>query len=283
MDVEIQVTLIVRQILFGITELDRCRLLGSDAEVAHGTDEHRPPVRDDLPVHHIAVQGNEEIFVIDLDDTGARLLGRGMGQDGTILIGHFIRMRMQAAVRGNDAVAVERCIRGIVIVEITAEDKHVIGPAILAVDRPPEGLIHEIPDTTALEQGILAEQIPVFLESAQRIAHRVGIFALDHRTFLRLGSVVLAGRIISIHRAEDIGIPFLLRTLILDGTGRIELLDPGIGLLEIRTGAGLVAQAPDNHRRVVDIPLDPALDPLHVCLLIHRLLGERFGSVPHAV
>ena len=158
-----------------------------------------------------------------------------------------------------------------------------VGGAVRTAHRPAKRLVDEVPDATALEQGVFPEQIPVFFQTTHRITHRMGIFALDQRPVLRLGGIFLASPVTMVHGAEDVRVPVLFSPFVLDGAGGIELLEPGVGLLEIGACSGFVAEAPDDDRRMVDVPLDRTLGAFHVGLLIGGLLRQRLRAIAHAM
>ena len=193
---------------------------------------------------------------------------------------------MQAAVRGNDAVAVEGAVRRVVVVQVTAENVDVVGAG--GVGRPAQGLVLEVPDEAALATRFTAGNVPVLLEVAHRVTHGVRILALDEGLVpdFQVSLHLVRG---IVHRAVDIRVPVAGTVpvddplLILDGTGRIEGLDPVVTGLEIRTGTGLVAHAPDNDGRMVEIATDHPAVTGHVGGGEERVLRQGFRPVAHAV
>ena len=66
-------------------------------------------------------------------------------------------------------------------------------------------LVHEVPVVTALELRILADKLPILLEVAAGVAHRVVVFALDKwPVLLRVLAIALTAVYRLIHRAIDI-------------------------------------------------------------------------------
>ena len=149
-------------------------------------------------------------------------------------------MGIQPAVGSNDAVAIEVIVTGGIaaVVATVGKDFATRNGALVA-----QALIDEVPDVAALILRILADELPVLLEAAHRVAHGVGIFALDERTRVVALGVTLAPVVVGIHRASDVGITAVVRRpLILTGARRVGLLHPSVGLLEVRTETGLVAE-----------------------------------------
>ena len=214
----------------------------------------------------------EEELVVD----GEGLRGAG-SEDVAVLVAHFIGMRVQGAVGRDDAVAVEGTVGGVGRIVVSAEGE------VLAV---PEGLVLEIPDEASLIGRILAHQVPVIAEVTHGIAHGVGVFALDERA-VRVGRYIGFARIgAHIHGADDVRTVIFGEqgVLILDGTGGVVGLDPVPAVHEVGTGTGLVPKAPDNHRRVVEVPLDHTLVADEVGGAEGGVLGQGHSlGIAHAV
>ena len=111
-------------------------------------------------------------------------------------------MRVRHPVRADKTVVMEVVVRCVIAVEVpaVAVDLHSVG--IL----PVKGLVHEIPDEPALVGRVLADEVPVFPEAAQRITHRMGVLALD-KWLARIAFAVFYRFVIAVvHRAEDVRI-----------------------------------------------------------------------------
>ena len=161
-------------------------------------------------------------------------------------------MRMQAAVGSDDTVAVKRTVRGVIFIEVAAKDEDMVGAALLR--RPAQRLVLEVPDAAALERRILPDQVPVLLEVADGIPHRVGVFALDERPGRLAFQILHALFQPLVHRTEDIGIPFQLRTFVLNRTRGVHFLDHPVAGLEIGAVARFIAQTPNNDAGMVEVP-----------------------------
>ena len=96
----------------------------------------------------------------------------------------------------------------------------------------------------------------------------MGVFALDERFVGIPVQIALAGVIVPIHRAGDVGVVVAVvgGLLVLDRTRGVERLDPVVAPFEVGAVAGFVARAPDDDRRVVEIPVYHALVPVEVSL-----------------
>ena len=205
-------------------------------------------------------------------------LRRAAGKNVPVLVFHLIRVRMPGAVRRHHAVAVKGAVRG-------------FGSGVIAPESEecavPQGLVLEVPNEAALVGRVFAHQIPILFEAAHGIAHGVGIFALDERPG-RVGCrILLTPPGAGIHGAHDVRAVILRRfqaTLVLDRAGRVIGLDPGSAVYKIGSGAGLIAQAPDDDRRVVEVPLHHALVPDQVRRPELRVLRQGFPVlVAHAM
>ena len=192
---------------------------------------------------------------------------------------------MQAAVRGDDAVAIEGAVGRVVVVQVAAEDVDVVRPGL--VGRPAERLVHEVPDEAALAARLAAGDVPVLLEIAHGIAHRVRVLALDERfrALLQVSEDIVRG---GVHRAVDVRVAMAFAVpgqgaLVLHGTGRVIGLDPVVAGLEVGAVARLVAHAPDNDGGMVEVALHHPAVAGEVRLGEERILPEGRGTVAHAV
>lgn len=115
----------------------RCR--GATSSSADTAGLHNPAVGDQFPRQFIIVQPHEEILVVHLHAALRRI--EKLGPDILVLPLHLIGVRMPRAVGRDDAVAVERIVGRVVVVEIAAvEERHA---AVLFVAG--ESLIDESP------------------------------------------------------------------------------------------------------------------------------------------
>ncbi len=134
-----------------------------------------------------------------------------------------------------------------------------------------QALINPVPDESPLQAGELTERLPVAIEPAKTVTHRMGIFTEDQRTGLfrqtnpffnrpfRHGIERLILIDAGIHRADDIGgsgigtAPFVLHR-----TAGIVAFDPAVERIMGTAVAGLVAERPENDARVVPVTLNHA-------------------------
>ena len=224
--------------------------LRSDGEFLHHPRPNRPAILQQFPFHAIPVQRDEEVLVAD--PQGKRGDRSKRRPDVLVLITYFVGMRMQAAVGSDDTVAVKRTVRGVIFIEVAAKDEDMVGAALLR--RPAQRLVLEVPDAAALERRILPDQVPVLLEVADGIPHRMGVFTLDERPGRLAFQILHALFQPLVHRTEDIGIPFQLRTFVLNRTRGVHFLDHPVAGLEIGAVARFVSQTPDNDAGMVEIP-----------------------------
>ena len=269
----------------GLTEFQRvfAALLRSHLQVGHTARLHDPAVGDQFPRQFVIVQSDEEVLVVDRN-AALRQIDR-LGPDGLVLALHLVGVRVVGPVGGDHAVVVERVVGGVVVVEVAAVVERHAAVGLIVGQR----LIDVVPDEAALVGRILAHKVPVEVETAHRVAHRVSVLALDQRLpGIRL-AVVLAGLVIPVHRADDVRVGTALvllvvdRTLVVHRTRRIVILDPFVALLEVGAHAGLVAHRPDDHRRVVLVAQHHAHVALEVRLGEERVGGQRPVAVTHAV
>ena len=148
---------------------------------------------------------------------------------------------MPGAIGSHDAVVTEVGIRRVVVVAVASIDAD--GASVqLVVDT----LIHPVPDEAALCTWLFANLVPVFLEPAHRIAHRMCIFRLDDGawivavevTFHIVGVVVLG--------AKDVGVVLQNRAFILYEARGVFLFQPVIDGHEIHAITCFVAHTPDD-------------------------------------
>ena len=189
-------------------------------------------------------------------------------------------MGIRHTVGAYHAIAAEVVVRGIIAVEVAAVGINFHA----ALASPAQRLVNPIPYKTALQRRVPAYQVPILLETAARVAHCVGIFAL----YERLGGVCAAGIIfhalvIGIHGTEHVGKLILTGLLILHGAARVFGLNPFIHGLEVRAETSLVAHRPEYDARVVEIALHIALVAFHVRLGVCRVFCKRLVAISHAV
>ena len=108
---------------------------------------------------------------------------------------------------------------------------------------PANGLVDEVPNETALQVRIFADDVPVFFESALRVTHSVSIFTLDER-FGGIGTltVFFHAFIAVIHRTEDVGVLFQAGLFVLAGTAGVFCLYPFVTCFEVGAVSGFITQ-----------------------------------------
>ena len=259
-------------------EIHRRVLLRAAVDRGHAAAAVRLAVTDEFPSEFDVGEVCEEAFVENVEFSVSPA-----APDVLVAIRNLGHMGIGHAVRIHEAVVAEIGVGGIVIVEIAA----------VFIDRfsvfadSAYALVHEVPDEASLIFGILADKVHVFHETALGIAHRVGVFTLDERTDLGgILAVFLHAGIVQVHGTVDVGeVEFLLEdgALVLDRTAGVLGLDPFVGVHEIGARAGLVAEGPEDDRRVVVVALDIALVALQVGFRIERVLGEGLGTIAHSV
>ena len=189
-------------------------------------------------------------------------------------------MRIQATVWRNDTVTVEVVVAGRITSIVTT-----IGKDFLAGDRAlvTNTLVYEVPDITTLILRILADQIPILLESTHRVTHGVGILTLD----VWLGTIALAVAfallVTYVHRTVDISLAVISATLILHRAGLVVSLDPIVSLFEVDAITTLITQAPYDDGRMIDERFDITLVALDMRYDILRELSERLLVISHTM
>ena len=118
----------------------------------------------------------KEVLIVHFDFSRRSILESS--PNVLIAVAYLIHMRIRYPVRAYETIVTEILVADIIAVEITA-----IGIDHLAVlSRPSYRLIYEVPDEASLVLRILSYKIPVLLETALGIAHRVSVLALYQRT-----------------------------------------------------------------------------------------------------
>ena len=220
----------------------------------------------------------EEVLVIDIERTV--LCIKVLDPDVLENILNLIGMRIQTAVRGKDTIAVEVVIAGRIASVVAT-----IGKDFLTGDRTlvAQTLVNEVPDVTTLVLRILADQIPVLLETTLRVTHGVSILTLDVWLGTVALAIALAFLVTDVHRTVDICLAVVSATFILCRAGRIARLHPVVSLLEVDAIAALVTQTPYDDGRMIDERLHIALVALDVRHDVLRELGERLLFISHTM
>ena len=215
------------------------RLLGSDFQVLYPASADHTPGFQHFPLHIIGRKVTEEVLVVDADFhiVILQLVGQS-GPDALVDTSHLVHVRVRYAVGADKAVVAEVHVTGIKTVEVAS-----IGinhRTVLAC--PAYRLVYKVPDKSALIPGILAHQVPIFLETTFRITHGVCILTLNQRFVGRSVFAVTAAIVITqVHGAINIGFARPSGLLVLHGTAGVLGLHPVIGCLEVGAVTGLVA------------------------------------------
>ncbi len=122
-----------------------------------------------------------------------------------------------------------------------------------------------------------ADEVPVLLEVAVGVPHRMGV--LDHDVRPGVRGVLRAGLHLGrglVHLGADVADAGPVVALVLDDAGGVVGLDPVVHGDERAAAARLVAEGPDDDRGVVLVSVDHVLGARHACL---RPLGVVAGVV----
>ena len=158
-------------------------------------------------------------------------------------------------VGAHQSVVAEVLVVDVIRVEVSAVS--IDGFAL--VIGPPQGLVHKVPDKAALELGILAGKVPILLESALGVAHRMGVFAQNQGPRLAIvKAVLLHPFVVHIHQRGDVSLSLRIGVspFILNRARGVLRLHQVVSRREIGTIAGLVAQRPDDDTGVIAGALD---------------------------
>ena len=152
-------------------------------------------------------------------------------------------MRVWYTVGAYDAVYAEVVVATVIVVEVAAVSVYLHTVLTFRADC----LVNEVPDETTLQRGVFADEIPIFLKSAEGVAHCVGIFTLDQGLgYIRFLSIFLHAVISVVHGAEYVGHAVGTRLFILHCTAWVLLLYPFVGISEVRSISRFIAEAPEN-------------------------------------
>ncbi|OAV64901.1 hypothetical protein Barb4_03772 [Bacteroidales bacterium Barb4] len=260
----------------GVVELDVRLLLRSNGQVADNAALYGFAVGKQYPFGIAGTQVTEIMLVIDAYKTGGHI--NGCSPDGLVDVRHFVEVGIRLAVGIEKPVIAEVVVGGIVGVEVAAVAE--IGFAVRRLGM--QGLIDKVPNETALEGGILADEIPIVLEAALRVAHCVGVFAEDKRFGGVASGVFFTAFVVQVHRAVDVGEVVLLSLLVLHGTRGVFRFNPLVAGFKVGTETGFVAQRPDNNRGMIEIALHVALVAFQMGGGVERVLCQCVFAV-HAV
>ena len=220
------------QVKLNLSCLVRCNVQVLDTSAANGFS-----VGQYNPLHVISRKIAEEVFVVDIDFALCKV-GR-CGPDVLIVVTYFIHVRIGHTIGVDKSVVAEVVVGSIETVEVASVS--IDGYAIFTF--PTYRLIDKVPNETTLQVRILADEVPIFLESALRVTHSVRIFTLYQRLRQIVAlSVFFHMSVVGIHRTVNIGKFITMCLLVLYGTAGIFRLDPAIGSFEVRAEACFVTK-----------------------------------------
>mmetsp|Transcript_150899 Transcript_150899/g.484959 ORF Transcript_150899/g.484959 Transcript_150899/m.484959 type:complete len:321 (-) Transcript_150899:1441-2403(-) len=251
----------------------------------------------------VQVRERSEVIAIPQSDCHRGVPAEGQGLslpcqalkgDGLLDLLRLEAMRARGPVRPHQAVDAEVVVgRGAFAAEVTA-----VGPDLFAVDGLcDDALIDPIPDEAALQYTVLVNHVPIFLEAAQGVAHRVRVLHHDERqgacrTLVLLAVLCQLG-LARIHGAEYVrvvidGLHIVRRpcglqpcVLVLHRPRRITLLQPHVCTVVVDAVPRLVSERPEDDAWMVLVPLHVALHPGHVASTPLRFVAQ--GLVPMEV
>ena len=193
----------------------------------------------------------------------------------------LFKMRLRHPVSAHQSVVQEVVIArhvGPAIIPAVSEER----AAVLLRQQP---LVDEVPDEPALEDVVLAEEVPVFLETAEAVAHGVSVFAEDERPHLRVVQCVPFERVVMrVHVPDDVGVPLVHGPFVGHKPRAVLGLGPQVELVKVVPVARFIAHRPNDDARVVAVAFDHALHAAHVGVEPSRIVAQRpVQIVPHAV
>ena len=237
-------------------QLPAPRQVGEVGEVAPVLDDHAPGV-------HVGVHAHRLVRLLRLPGVGVRLaVRRHEPVDQEVAVGALARRSEVAAVGP------------------------VATPALVGCE---ERLVHPVPDEAALKRRVCVDHRPVVHQPADAVAHCVGVLheqeGLRGRSSVRpRGRVALQPVRTHVHRRHDVHVVAFARRLVEDRPPRVALAYPRRRGIEVRSVAGLVAQRPHDHGRVVLVALHHTPRAVQVGGPPLVLACQRDGGIePHAV
>ena len=151
-------------------------------------------------------------------------------------------MRVRYAVGTDNSVAVKVVVGWVVVVVVATIFIYLHAVFILCA----KSLVDKVPNKSALELGIFAHQVPVFLKSARAITHRMVVLALyQGARFAVVARVIFAPLVCAIHGAGDVGAGTVYATAFpLHGPAGVVAFNPLVCGGEVWPIGRFVAQTP---------------------------------------
>ena len=276
----------------------------------------QPAAHFDLPAALQRIYIGKEHFVLYGKGAAVRIHSKGLHR-GIYLL-HLVILRMHRAVRTDNPVGAKigigpgngRCVwQRIPVPRLFLFKIRAVKPQVRAVlGLAMQCLVHKVPDKAAAHIVILFKIRHIVGKVAQRILHRMGILAQQHRlTFIHLGSNGLAVRcqLIGDIVVEGNGNGLFFAQLFHHIGGRIHTGDHiAFGqvkiplvvelarvvqcqcrLLHCRKGGtvpGLIAQTPHKHTWMIPVPQYHTLHTIHAGRRPHRAV-PRHAFAAHAM
>ena len=188
---------------------------------------------------------------------------------------------VRSSVRADHAIGAERVVvaHAVGVPEVATHSKpiHVF---VVVVDD--ETLIHPVPDAAALQLLVGLNHVPIVLQAAHAVAHRVAVFHHDEGTMHGIKALVhklLQVLRASIHQADDIGVFIVDGSLVGHRTRRVALLHPLVGVFEVDAVAALIAHRPHDDRGMILV----AFQHVAVARPHHLLVLWVFGEASVAI
>ena len=250
----LQAELYVEEVLAAVGKLVGLQLVGQ-FHVFQRARRHGAHVEQPLAYHLavgqqlvVAFVAREVVGVVVLVDDVDSLMLCAVPLHGDVLVHllHLVVLRLGLHVAEDDAVHDELAVVGR-IAEVASVGQ--VAASVLRVVH--HRLVNPVPDGAAAEEVRRLDGVPVVLQVAHGVAHRVGIFRdveriLDaHLSLHGLAHPAHAGILVGAH-VDDVVV-----ALILHGARHVEGLQRSITRLEVVAGTGLVAQTPDHDAGVV--------------------------------
>ena len=139
-------------------------------------------------------------------------------------VSNLVGMRVRHAVGTDNAVAVKVVVGWVVVVVVATIFIYLHAIFVFCA----KSLVNKVPDKSALELGVFAHQVPVFLKSARAITHRMVILALyQGARFAVVARVIFAPLVCAIHGTGDVGAGTVYATAFpLHGSAWVVALNP---------------------------------------------------------
>ena len=143
------------------------RRLRPNIDVRHNASHDAFAVGFDVPFGIVFGKVGKEILIRYFDCTFLNV--NKFRPDILIEILHFVGVRIENSVGRDETVAVEVVVGGVVVVVVAAVGVFKCAVGLAAMQR----LVYKVPNEAALQLRIFANQVPILLETAARVAHSV--------------------------------------------------------------------------------------------------------------